>query len=522
MQVLWIAFAFIAGLAVRPLGLPPMVGYLAAGFLLNAFGFAGEGELLEGVAHLGVLLLMFSIGLKLHLKNVLRPEVWGSALVHLTITAALITPGLVWLTGLTWGTAGVLAVTLGFSSTVMAAKVLEAKQELRAFHGRVAIGILIIQDLVAVALLSLSGGHVPSPWALLLLAAPLAQPLLVKLVERSGHDELLLMCGLFLAVAVGGGFEALGLSSELGALVAGAMLASHPKSHELSHQLWSIKELLLVGFFLQIGLAGWPSPADLGVALVLMVLLPLKGLLFFAILVIFRLRSRSAFLASLSLSSYSEFALIVMALAVEGGWLAESWLVTLALAIALSFALVTPINRKAHDLYARYEQRLLALEGPYHHPDEQPISLGDVHVMIMGMGRSGTAAYDFMIQRHEKVVGLDSDPAKVEYHAKEGRRVLFADAEDPGFWQNLRLEGLEAVMLMMPDPEADRISAQQLRQRGFTGLIGATCRYPEEEGDLAAAGADLTFNYYDEVGVGFAEHIWEALYPRLAPRREGA
>ena len=90
---------------------------------------------------------------------------------------------------------------------------------------------------------------------------------------------------------------------------------------------------------------------------------------------------------------------------------------------------------------------------------------------------------------------------------------LDRESEDPGFWDNLDLESIGAVMLALPEPEAKRIAAAQLRARGYTGLITATSVYPEESADIAAAGADLTFNYYDEVGVGFAEHVWEAMYP---------
>ncbi len=514
MELLWIAIAFVAGLLFRQIGLPPMVGYLASGFLINALGMEA-GESLATIAHVGVLLLMFSIGLKIRLKNVARIEVWGGALLHLALTGSVLGLALGLLSGLNWGTALVLALTLGFSSTVMAAKVLEGKQELRAFHGRVAIGILIIQDLVAVALLSFSGDHAPSWPVLLLLGLPLLAPLLNRLVLLSGHDELLLLLGLLLAVGAGLGFEQLGLSGELGALVLGTMLANHGKAQELGEALWGLKEAFLVGFFLQIGLSGWPTLEALSIALLLTLAVPLKAALFFFTLLRFKLRARTSFLAALSLASYSEFALIVAQTGAENGWLGEEWLVILALAIALSFVIAAPFNRLAHALYERYESQLSVWELPDRHPDEQPISLGKAHILIMGMGRTGTAAYDFLTLRHERIVGLDSDPGKVAMHIQAGRRVLYADAEDPGFWQNLRLKEITAVMLMMPDPEADRIAARLLRSSGFTGLIGAICHYPEEIEVLKSAGADLTFNYFEEVGVGFAEHIWEALYDKL-------
>lgn len=513
MEAIWIAIAFVFGLVFRHIGLPPLVGYLAAGFLLTALNLQG-GPLLDHLAHLGVLLLLFSVGLKLRLKYVLRPEVWAGGLLHLLIISLPLGLIIYLLSELEWSTAYLIAISLGFSSTVVAAKVLEEKGELRAFHGRVAIGILIIQDLVAVALLSISGGHAPSLWVVLLLGLPLLSPLIHRLLDFSGHDELIILYGLLLALVIGGlGFEHLGLSSELGALIFGAMLANHPKAGELSDALWGLKEVFLVGFFLQIGMSGLPTLQALGFALALALLLPIKAALFFFILLRFKLRARSSFLTGLSLASYSEFALIVAQLAANNGWIAADWLVMLAITVVISFILAAPLNRLAHDLYERLEPILLPFEMEQRHPDEQPISLGKSHILIMGMDRVGTAAYDFLSNRHERVVGLDSDPTKVEQHLREGRRVLYADAEDPGFWQKVNLSGIRAVMLTMPDLEAKRIAATQLRRRGYSGLITATSHYPEETETIIAVGADMTFNYADEAGVGFAEHVWEALYP---------
>lgn len=134
-----------------------------------------------------------------------------------------------------------LAVALAFSSTVLAAKVLDSKRELRAFHGRVAIGILIVQDLIALVVMAFANGETPSWWALLIFALPLLRPVFYRLLDMSGHDELLMLLGLLLALAVGGqGFESVGLSSELGALAFGALLANHPRATELSNSLWSV------------------------------------------------------------------------------------------------------------------------------------------------------------------------------------------------------------------------------------------------------------------------------------------
>ncbi|MDX1528004.1 MAG: cation:proton antiporter, partial [Gammaproteobacteria bacterium] len=450
MEALWIVSAFALGLSFQKVGLPPLVGFLAAGFGLNALGFESN-EVLSHAAHLGVLLLLFTVGLKVRLKNFVRPEVWAGGLIHLAITTVLFTPALHYFAGLSWKLAFIVSVALGFSSTVIAAKVLEGKRELRAFHGRISIGILIIQDLVAVALLSVSSDHTPSMWAVGLLALPLLRPVVHRLLEFSGHGELLVLFGALLAFGGGFGFELLGLSSELGALLLGALLADHARANELGNAMWGIKEFFLVGFFLEIGLSGLPDATALGVALLFCLLLPVKALLFFFILLQFRLRARTSFLAAVTLASYSEFGLIVGDLVVKNGWLGEEWLVYLAITVAASFVISAPLNKLAHQLYERWQDPLCRYESQEKHPDDGPISLGNAEIAILGMGRVGSGAYDFLNSREVRVIGLDSDPGKLEIHRQKGRRVLFADAEDPGFWNRLDLERVKAVLLAMPD-----------------------------------------------------------------------
>lgn len=512
MEAVWISFAFGLGFLVKHLGLPPLIGYLAAGFILSSFALEG-GETLSHVAHIGVLLLLFSVGLKLRLKSLVRPEVLAGSLLHVVITGVVMGAVLRWALDLEWGMAFFLAVALAFSSTVVAAKVLEGKKELRAFHGRAAIGILVVQDLLAVAILGMAGAGGPTPWALAVFTIPLLRPAVHRLLEWSGHDELLILFGLLLALVVGGaGFEELGLSSELGALLMGALLAGHRRASELANSLWGLKEIFLVGFFLQIGMVGLPSWDGWWVAVALALLLPFKALLFFFILVLFRLRARSSFLASLSLATYSEFGLIVMSMAVARGWFGVEWLVILAVAVALSFVIAAPLNRYAHDLYRLLERYLIRAESSRRHPDDTPLHVGSSNILIMGMGRVGTSAYDFLTKRKQRVIGLDSDPGKVEGHAGQGRRVLYADAEDPGLWQDIDLSGVRAVLLAMPDREANVIAAQQLRRAGYAGFVSATAIYPEEVKVITAAGADEVYYYYDEVGVGFAEHVWERVF----------
>ncbi len=506
LEAVWIGFAFSLGLLVRLIGLPPLIGYLAAGFMITASAteleLPKEGNaIIAHVAHLGVLLLLFTVGLKLNIRSLGKTEVLGGSLAHFASSALLYTP-IIYLTfEPDWYHALMLAAALAFSSTVLAAKVLEGKREIRAFHGRVAIGILVMQDLIAMALLSFTQGITPSPFALLVLLVPLLRPLLYKLMDLTGHDDLQILFGVMLAVVLGGsGFHAVGLSSELGALVFGALLAGHNRAGELSKTLWGLKEFFLVGFFLQIGLGGLPDQQAWLFAALMTALLPFKAVLFFALLVMFRLRARSAFLSGLVLSNYSEFALIVAASVMP------QFLIPLALTVALSFVVSAPLNRFAHPLYERLAHRLIPYERDIHHPDEQPVSLGDAEVLIMGMGRTGSAAYQYLEHKCH-LVALDSDPAKVADHQDKGNNVLFADAEDQVFWQGLTLGGIKAVVLCLNDVEAKVIATKKLRQAGFGGLIVSHSMHKDEAAAIMEAGADHTYLTMSEAGVGLGERV---------------
>ena len=206
----------------------------------------------------------------------------------------------------------------------------------------------------------------------------LMRPVLHWLLDFTGHDELLVLMGMLLSVVIGGmGFEAMGLSAEIGALAMGVMLSGHPRANELSHSLWPLKEIFLVGFFLQIGMSGLPDRDALIFALAVAVILPLKGVLFYALLVAFKLRARSAFLSSLSLTAYSEFGLIVSAAVLP------EFLVPLALAVSLSFVISSPLNRMAHPLYDRVATGLSRFQRKTIHPDEQAKDLGDGEVLLL-------------------------------------------------------------------------------------------------------------------------------------------
>lgn len=520
MDLLLIAIAFVLGFVARMVGLPPLVGFLGAGFVLHAMGVESS-EVLQVVAKYGVWLLLFSIGLKLKVRSLLRPEIWATASIHMGITIAIFgalfltfaTAGLSIFSTLDLATCIIIAFALSFSSTVFAIKILEAKGEGESRHGRISVGILIVQDLFAVIFMTISVGNAPSPWALALVGLVIIKPLVGWLLDRSGHGELLVLLGLLLPLAGAGLFSIVGLKPDLGVLVMGILLSTHPKAGELSKALLSFKDLFLIGFFLTIGLSGAPTLVDVGVAAALALLVPFKVALFYLLLTRFRLRARNAAMCSLSLANYSEFGLIVASVGVSVGWLSQQWLVIIAVSLAITFVVASPLNIAAQNLYQRWCVRLRRFEHPRPLIEDEPVDMRDVEIIVLGMGRVGTAAYDTLTsQGNRRVLGLDFNEDLVKRHQDEGRWVVFGDANDSDYWARVRIAGhVRNAIFAMGSHAANLSVVERIRGIGYTGSIAAIAKHPDEVAELREAGVDLALDFLTETGVGLAEHVHYAL-----------
>ena len=523
MDPLWILVAFILGFAVNRVGLPPLVGYLIAGFVLQALGVEG-GETLEQIADLGVTLLLFSIGLKLRLRSLANPEIWAGASIHMVITVivfaagvyALGLSGLLVFSTLDFKLSLLIAFALSFSSTVFAVKVLEERGEMSSHHGRISIGILIMQDIFAVLFLTFSTGKIPSPWAIALVGGLLvARPLLFAILTRVGHQELLLLFSIFLALGLGaGGFEFVGLKPDLGALVVGVLAAGHSKAGEMAKSLLSFKDLFLVGFFLSIGLSGAPTLQAVGIGALLTTGVIFKVILFFLLLTRFKLRARTSLLASFSLANYSEFGLLVATTGFKNGWIGSEWLTILAIALSMTLVLASPLNSFVHSIYSRFSGRLKPFETKTRLVGDRPLDPGGAEIAIFGMGRVGTGAYDDMRRRHgEVVIGIDFDEETVKKHLEAGRKVILGDPTDHDFWAKTQQHGkkIRMALLTLPQHAANMLAVTQMNAMKFAGSIAATAKFDDEVDELKKAGVHAAFNFYSEAGLGFAEHICQSL-----------
>lgn len=518
MDPIVLAIAFILGFIAKQMSLPPLVGYLFAGFILNALGFEfSQG--LEVLAQLGITLLLFTVGLKLSIKNLIKPEVIGVASAHMLVMSLLSTAILsicTWFMIMHFGELSitgsiVLGFALSFSSTVVVFKVLEENNELKTRHGQIAIGILVLQDIAAILFLALTTGKLPHEGAVLLLLLPLIKPLLYMMLNKSGHEEMLVFSGVFLAVVGGYFFESLGVKSDLGALVLGILLSNHKKASELSKSLLHFKDLFLVGFFLSIGFVALPTVEMLVSALLLTGAIVVKFILFFLLLILFKVRGRTAYLASLSLANFSEFGLIVMSYSVDNHLVTSDFLVITAIALTFSFIISSIVNKRSHHIYIRLKDVISALERKEILNEdvfEQPI---DARILVVGMGRVGTGAYREACKQEEHVWGIDSDTEKAKRHKLNGLNVIKADAENYDFWQSISHKDIDLIMLAMPTLQGKLEVMEKLKAVGYNGRIAAITKYEDDRQTLLDAGADIAFNVYAEAGIGFADETFRFL-----------
>jgi len=529
MDPLWIIFAFGFGFTVKQIGLPPLVGFLMAGFALNLFGVENS-ETLTQIADFGILLLLFTIGLKLKIKNLLKPEIWAASSVHMLITTLFF--GLLILlfsffsfskfTNLSLQTSFLIAFALSFSSTIFAVKILEETGSMKSTHGRIAIGILVVQDIFAVIFLTLSSGKTPTVWAFALLLL-LFVPMLIKnrklsfILNHTGHGELLILLGVLLPLTGAGLFSLVGLKADLGALVFGMLLADHYRAEELANTMMGFKDLFLAAFFLTIGLSDIPTPESFSIALLLALLMPLKMLLLFIILTRFKLRARTSALSSFSLANYSEFGLIVGAAGVASGWISAEWLVIFAVSLSLTMIMASPLNMQAQSIYAKFQNYFLRFETENRLPEDEPIVFGKEEVIVFGMGRTGSEVYEVMQDKYKKnVLGIDINPDVIEQKNILGYHVIQGDVTDLNFWQRINMSAkLPLIILVTPSHATHMTVISQLQEIHCNIKVAAISRYDDEMKELKDAGVQVVFNLYEEAGFGFANHTYNQIFGQL-------
>jgi len=278
----------------------------------------------------------------------------------------------------------------------------------------------------------------------------------------------------------------------------------------MAKALLGFKELFLVGFFLSVGMTAIPGWTEVMIALLFILFLPIKVALYFGLFNLFNLRASTSWRTSLNLANYSEFGLIVGAIAASSGWLPKEWLAVFAVVMSISFIVSAPLVNIRDSLYQRWRPRLKRFERPKRLSGEEDLDLAGIKAVVLGMGRMGTAAYIAMEPDYPgHLVGVEIGQEKATLHSSAGRNVVCGDATNPDFWTRAPglLNGLEWVLLTLPTHNANMNAVLRLKEMGYPGRIAATTKFHDEEDALRAIGVDHTFNIYTEAGLGFANEL---------------
>jgi Kef-type K+ transport system membrane component KefB len=537
MAAVLVVAAVIGGFALA-LRQPLIVAFIAVGVLVGpaSLGWVTAGTELELLASLGIAVLLFLVGLKLdpQLVRTTGPVALAAGLGQVAFTSLvgfLIGLGL----GLDVLSAIYVAVALTFSSTIIIVKLLSDKRELDDLHGRIAVGFLIVQDIVVVialivitALGDVGGGEVGNRLILTLLRGigflavllGLMKWVLPSLVGRVARNkELLVLFGVAWAVGLAAVGEVLGFSVEVGAFLAGFSLASTPYREAIASRLVSLRDFLLLFFFIDLGakleldLIGGQVGDAIVLALFVLIGNPIIVMLIMGIM---RYRSRTSFLAGLTVAQISEFSLILAALGVRVGHIDDSVLGLVTLVGLITIGLSTYLILYSQPLYERLSPFLGRFERKQLHQGEEHHRLteGDVDVILYGAGRHGTLIAQGIEAQGQRVLVVDLDPDALDRCRRTGLQVIYGDAEDPEFLLSIPLDQASWVVSTVRGLDINLALMHGLRATGYEGKLAVTAHDPIEAARLESEDVDMVIAPFAVA----AERVVDLVAPPLAGR----
>jgi Kef-type K+ transport system membrane component KefB len=518
----------LAGLAAVRLHQPLVVAYIVVGVVVgpSVLGVVQPGSELELVAELGVVVLLFVVGLKLdlHVVRALGPV----AVVVGCIQVALVAGG-GFLIALALGqdtTAALyIGIGLALSSTVIVVKLLSDRLEIDHLHGRLAVGILIVQDLIVVVVMigvatageeSGSLGSAVLSVALEGAAFLVALALVMRFVltplvhSLARSPELLLLFALAWGISLAAAGEAVGIEPEIGAFLAGLSLASTPYRDSIGSRLVTVRDFLLLFFFIDLGSRLQPGDAldQLALALVLSAfVLVAKPVVIAGLLGAFRYRSRVSLETGLVLAQISEFSLILAVLGLRYGHVEEDTttlvtVVALVTMIASSYLLLNAeaISRRLAPALERLER------GPGVHAGEMEQG-PPPDVVVLGLGRFGEGIVGGLRERGLQVLGVDFDPVALSRWAERGVPVLYGDADDADLPAILPLPESGWIVSTIRRTDVNLALLHALSQRGYNGRLAVAAHRRDDVERLRRAGADRVLLPYESAARELVEVV---------------
>ena len=527
-----LAVVTVIGALAMVLRQPLIVAFIAAGILLgpSALGWVSATEPIELLAEMGIALLLFVVGLKLDLQIIrtLGPVALATGLGQVIFTSVI---GFLIAIALGMSPVGALyvGVALTFSSTIIIVKLLSDKKEIDALHGRIAVGFLIVQDIVVILVmigltalgvsteaevdsetsaLVFSIALVVLKGVVMLAAVALLMRYVIPVLSRhlARSTELLVLFAITWAVALAELGGLMGFSKEVGAFLAGISLASTPFREVIGARLVSLRDFLLLFFFIELGsgLEMATMGAQLGAAALFSAFVLIGNpLIVMVIMGAMGYRKRTGFLAGLTVAQISEFSLILAALGLSLGHLDSDVVGLITLVGLITISVSTYMILYSHQLYGIIAPLLGIFER--HHPYRETAydneEAGGESVIVFGMGRYGCGIGNELRQRGFSVLSVDIDPEVVRQQSVAGLPSRFGDAEDPEFIASLALSKVKWVVCTARERDINMSLLKSLRKENYPGKVALTAGNSHDARVLEDTDADLVLRPFADAAL---------------------
>lgn len=517
----------VVGFIAVQLRQPLIVAFIAVGIIVGpaVLGVVSTSEQIDLLAHLGIAILLFVVGLKLDLHII---RTMGVVALFTGLGQVVFTSVFGFFIALALGISPIgalyVAVALTFSSTIIIVKLLSDKRELDALHGRIAIGFLIVQDIVVVlAMIGLTAigqaGETSSMGMealmvllkgifMLLVVALLMRFVIPGLLKRLAYSpELLILFAIAWAVLGASAGEALGFSQEVGAFLAGISLASTQYRELIGARLVSLRDFLLLFFFISLGASlemetlgaqVWPALVFsvfvlIGNPLIVMVIMGYMGY-----------RKRTGFLAGLTVAQISEFSLILAALGFNLGHIDQQTVGLITLVGLITISASTYMILYSQPLYEKLAPYMDIFERKVPHREEafdQELPAKPADVIVFGLGRFGMVIAQSLQKKGKSVLAVDFNPELVQKTAQHNVPTRYGDAEDPEFIASLPLTDAKWIVGTMRDRHISMALLKALKEANYQGKVALAATHQADVDNLKAMGVDMVLVPYHDAAL---------------------
>jgi Kef-type K+ transport system membrane component KefB len=510
-----LALAALLGAIGQLLKQPLIVMFIVLGILAgpSVLDLVKSKDNFNLLAEIGISVLLFIVGLKLDIRII---KSVGKIALMTGLGQVLFTSLFGYFIGLALGFSSLhsfyIAVALTFSSTIIIVKLLSDKKEIDSLHGQIAIGFLIVQDILVILVMIVisalgKGGNTSMAGNLIktlisgtgllafaLIAMKWIIPGISAFLARS--KELLTLFAIAWAVSLATVGELTGFSGAVGAFLAGVSLASSEFKDVISSRLTSLRDFLLLFFFVNLGadidlshLGSQVFPALIFSAFVLIG----NPIIVLIIMGIMGYRKRTSFLAGLTVAQISEFSLIFAALGLAVGHITEEVVGLITLVGLITIGLSTYLILYSHQIYEFLSPALSIFQRkiPFRENGIKSVKIKKYELIIIGMGRFGTRLSE-MLDEHPEInyLGIDFDPSVIKRYRLKGKDIVYGDIEDPELLGHIPFQDTKLIINTVPDYRLSKQLTKALKRENYTGKVYLTALNDKEYQSLSFTGAE--------------------------------